>query len=83
MKKELTIFDKPRNVRILLVCFYISLGVLLIADFFIHKHAAFGWEAYPDFFAAYGFISCVLLIYIAKLLRRLIKRSEDYYRDGQ
>ena len=83
MKKELTIFDKPRNVRILLVCFYISLGILLIADFFIHKHAEFPWEAYPDFFAAYGFISCVLLIYIAKLLRRLVKRGEDYYRDGQ
>ncbi|MFW5937130.1 MAG: hypothetical protein ACOCS6_03645 [Desulfosalsimonas sp.] len=79
MKKELTIFDKPRNVRILLVCFYISLGILLIADFFIHKHAAFGWEAYPSFFAAYGFISCVLFIYAAKLLRRLVKRSEDYY----
>lgn len=82
MKKELTSFDKPGNVRILLICFYISLGVLLIADFFIDKHAEFPWEAYPDFFAAYGFISCVLLIYIAKLLRRLVKRREDYYQDG-
>jgi hypothetical protein len=27
----------------------------------------------------YGFISCVLLIYIAKILRHFIRRKEDYY----
>jgi len=80
MKKELKIFDNPRNVKILLLFFYFSLAVLLVIDFFIDKHAVFGWEGYPDFFAAYGFISCVLLIYIAKLLRRFVKRGEDYYK---
>lgn len=88
MKRELKIFDNPRNVRILLICFYAALGVLLLVDFFIHKHPAFGWEGYPNFFAAYGFVSCVLLIYIAKLLRLLVKRDEAYYekrpdRDGE
>jgi len=79
MKKELKIFDNPGNVKILLICFYISLAILLVVDFFIHKHAAFEWEGYPNFFAAYGFISCVLLIYIAKLLRLWVKRDENYY----
>ena len=79
MKKELKIFDKPRNVKILLVFFYLSLVVLLVIDFFVHKHAEFPWEGYPDFFAAYGFISCVALIYIAKLLRLFVKRDENYY----
>lgn len=81
MKKEITIFDKPRNVKILLLCFYASLGILLATDFFIEKHVAFGWEGYPDFFAAYGFISCVVLICITKLLRLLLKRDERYYED--
>lgn len=81
MKKELTIFDKPRNVKILLTCFYASLGILLAIDFFIEKHAAFGWEGYPDFFAAYGFISCVVLVCLTKLLRLLVKRDEHYYED--
>jgi hypothetical protein len=31
------------------------------------------------FFAVYGFISCVSLIFIAKALRLLVKRKEDYY----
>ncbi len=79
MKKELTLFDNPRNVKRLLVCFYISLVVLLAADFFIHKHADFPWEGWTNFFAAYGFVSCVLLIFIAKVIRLIIRRSEDYY----
>jgi hypothetical protein len=79
MKKELKIFDKPENVKRLLKFFYASLILLLIIDFFIHKHAEFPWEGVPDFFAAYGFISCVLLIFIAKLLRIFIKRKENHY----
>ena len=79
MKKELTIFDNPRNVKRLLVIFYASLVVLLVVDFFVHKHADFAWEEATDFYAVYGYASCVLLIFIAKLLRVFIKRDEKYY----
>ena len=78
-KKHL--FDSPRNVKSLLWLFYASLGVLLVIDFFIHKHPDFPWEAKANFCAAYGFVSCVGLIFIAKLVRRLVQRDEDYY-DG-
>ncbi len=79
MKKELKIFDKPENVKRLLGIFYASLVVLLIVDFFIHKHAEFPWEESPVFFAAYGFVSCVVVIFTAKLLRVFTKRDEKYY----
>lgn len=79
MKKELKIFDKPENVKRFLAIFYISLVVLLIIDFFIHRHAEFPWEGAHDFFAVYGFVSCVLLIFIAKVLRIFVKRDETYY----
>ena len=79
MKKELKIFDKPKNVQRLLYIFYASLVVLLIVDFFIHKHADFPWEAATNFFAVYGFVSCVALIFIAKVLRKIVKRKENYY----
>jgi len=81
IKKELTIFDKPENVKKLLFVFFVVLAALLIADFFIHKHADFPWEARTNFFAVYGFISYVGLIYISKLLRPFLKRKEDYYED--
>jgi len=77
--KELKIFDKPKNVQRLLFIFYGSLVVLLIIDFFIHKHADFPWEAATNFFAVYGFVSCVALIFIAKILRKIVKRKENYY----
>lgn len=79
MKKELTIFDKPENGKRLFRIFYASLVVLLIIDFFVHKHAEFHWDGAPVFLAVYGFISCVLLIFMAKLLRIFLKRDENYY----
>ena len=79
MKRELKIFDRPENVKRLLGFFYALLVVLLLVDFFIHKHAEFPWESAPGFLAAYGFVSCVGLIFAAKLLRIFIKRDEDYY----
>jgi len=79
MKKELKLFDKPQNVNRFLFIFYLCLLALLLIDPFIHKHAEFGWEAVPEFYAAYGFVSCVLLIFIAKMLRWWVKRDEHYY----
>lgn len=79
MKRELKIFDKPENVKRFLGFFYASLVVLLIIDFFIHKHAYFPWEGIPNFFAFYGFVSCVALIFIARILRMILKRDEEYY----
>jgi len=79
MKKELKIFDKPENVKRFLGFFYVSLVVLLIVDIINHKLAEFPWVDAPEFFAVYGFVSCVGLIFIAKVLRIFIKRDEHYY----
>jgi len=79
MKRELKIFDKPDNVKRLLRVFYASLVVLVLLDFVIHKHAEFPWEGRFGFFPTYGFVSCAALIFIARGLRRLIRRDEDYY----
>ena len=69
-------FDKPEHFRLFLRLFFAALGMLLIADLFIDKHAEFPWEETPCFFAAYGYISCVVLVLVAKVLRRLIRKDE-------
>ena len=79
MKRELKIFDNPQTVKRFLLFFYVALLVLLLADFFVHKHGDFPWEGAPWFFAVYGFVSCVALIFIAKVIRLVVKRKEDYY----
>lgn len=78
-KKALTIFDSPRNRRRVRWTLFGVCLLLLLLDFFIPKHGEFYWEKAPNFFAGYGFISCVSLIFIARLLRKILKRDEGYY----
>ncbi|MEK6766856.1 MAG: hypothetical protein AABY49_11605 [Planctomycetota bacterium] len=78
--KEINIFDKPRNVKILLTLLFGGCLALLIVNFFAPKHSHFPWEEWSGFYAAYGFVACVTLVLAAKhILRRIVKRSEDYY----
>jgi hypothetical protein len=74
------VWDDINNVRILLRVFF-SLCVLLFGvDFVVHKHAHMPWEAWPGFYAIYGFVACVILVLVSKyVLRPLVKREENYY----
>lgn len=72
-------FDKKENLVLFLRIFYASLVVLLVLDLFVAKHPYFGFDGTPSFSAAYGFISCVLLVLIAKVLRVLLMREENHY----
>jgi hypothetical protein len=73
-------FDDPKNVKGFFWLFYMLLGFFTIGELFIHKHTYFPWEKYPFFFAAFGFVSFVIMILFSKyVLRPLIKRKENYY----
>lgn len=76
------IFDKPGNVRRLLYVLYSICALLLAIEFLYHRHPQHAGDDWPGFYAAYGFIGCVLLVLIAKLLRRFLKRPENYYDEG-
>ena len=73
------LFDNPRNVSRLLSGFYIVCGILFVADFIVHRHTVHPWESVPGFYAIYGFVACVLLVVVAKEMRKLLMRKEDYY----
>lgn len=75
------VFDKPANVRRVLLLLYAVCTLLLLADFVLHRHIEHPLEGLPGFYAVYGFVGCVSLVIVAKELRRLVMRSEDYY-DG-
>ena len=73
-------FEKPKNVRIVSWICLATLGILLIADFLIHKHGHFAWEEWPQFFAVFGFVAFVFVVFFAKyILRPIVGRREDYY----
>jgi len=72
-------FDKPNNIKWLLRGFYAICILLVIADFIIHRHVGLAWEKIPAFYAIYGFVACVILVILAKELRKIVMRKEDYY----
>lgn len=81
MKKPITFFDQPENIRRIILGFFFALAVLLLAEWVVTAHPHFEWEAMPFFSAAYGFVACVGVIFTAKGLRRVLGRPEAYYED--
>jgi hypothetical protein len=78
-----------RGARIALVALHIaavvSVLVELVRPFPADAHAVERTHML-DFlasYAIYGFVACVILVLIGRVLRRLVIRPEDYYRGGE
>ena len=71
--------DDKRNVDKLVWALVLVCAGLILADLFYHKHVHFEFESWFGFFGWYGFICCIGLVLVAKEMRRLVKRDEDYY----
>lgn len=69
--------------RFFWIVFFIGLVVSLILDVLwlrsglLHYH--FSFQYFPQFFALFGFIGCMVLILIAKGMGHFISKDEDYY----
>lgn len=72
-------FDKPENISKILKVFYAICILLVVADFIVHRHIYHTWEQVPAFYAIYGFVGCVVLVLIAKAMRKVLMKKEDYY----
>ena len=82
------VFDDPKNIKLLIRIFFVCCAILLIIDlpFIHHRHLSFAdgvmpLEGWFGFYAFYGFVACVLLVLAAKVMRKVLMRSEEYY-DG-
>ncbi len=72
-------FDKPANVRLVFSAFYVVCAVLVVLELVVHRHEVHPWERLIAFYPLYGFVGIVVLVLLAKLLRRVAMRPEDYY----
>jgi len=84
-KEPIGWMDKPHVVKRLFTILYVIAGMLLVAELVLgkateHAHPA---EWPPFFYAIYGFLSFWFLVLLAKPMRKLLIRSEDYYERGQ
>lgn len=75
-------FDSAKNIRGVIHCLYGCCAVLLLLEFFIHRHSVHSWEQLWGFYPLYGFVACVALVFAAKWLRTWLMRPEDYYQAG-
>lgn len=71
--------DNPRNVDKIYYGLWVVCALVVLADLFYEKHGYFHFEHWIGFHGAFGFIACVALVVLAKQMRRLLIRSEDYY----
>ncbi len=72
---------RPKTIRKLWIGGGIVLALLIVADFFIHGHPAFGIDGTFGFYGWYGLLACLAMVVIAKALGVLLKRRETYYED--
>lgn len=75
-------FDDPNNLRRVLRIFYSICAGLLLLDFVHHRHVIHAWESMWGFYAVFGFVACVVLVLVAKEMRKVVMRDEDYYEDS-
>lgn len=75
------IFDDPRNVRLVIRSLFVACALLVGLDLIVHRHAEHPLEEIFAFYAIYGFVACVLLVLLAKEMRKLLMRGEEYYGD--
>ncbi len=87
--------DQPENVKKIIRWFYGLCALIILADLIFslgwHKHAALSAdsalhsvETLPAFYGVYGFLACVGLVYVSKLMRgwkgkNILMREEDYW----
>ncbi len=71
--------EQPATVNKIVYAVWGICALLVVAEFFYEKHPHFGFDGWFGFYAGFGFLSYCTIVLSAKALRRLLKRSEDYY----
>jgi hypothetical protein len=70
---------RPATIRKLWWGFSIVLALTVAAQFFIYVKGYFTTDGWFGFGAAFGFLSCLAMVLVAKALGFVLKRGEDYY----
>jgi hypothetical protein len=74
-------YDNPKNIKRTIYALYAVCLLALLGDFVVYRHVDHPWEGLFGFYGIYGFVACVILVLVAKELRKILMRGEDYYDD--
>ncbi|MEM5787064.1 MAG: hypothetical protein AAGU11_07075 [Syntrophobacteraceae bacterium] len=72
-------FDKPSTKRALWILLWGACATTVALEFLAAPEAHFEFGRFMGFNALFGFVSCAVLILLAKGLGFFLKRREGYY----
>ena len=71
---------RPATIRWIWRISLVVLAITVLLQLAIKVKGYFGIDGWIGFGAAYGFLSCLAMVLVAKGLGFVLKRDEDYYR---
>lgn len=78
-RDEKHLFDNPTMVRKVLLVLVAGCVLLLLGELVIHRHVSTDMESVFGFYALSGFAAGAILVLVAREMRKVVMRSEDYY----
>lgn len=73
-------FERPRNINGMITALaIICLGLVLADLFYTNPHPHFDLETSFGFQAWFGFVAFVVIVFLGRVLRLIVRRKEDYY----
>ena len=70
---------RPETIRWIWRISIVVLAITVLLQLVIKVKGYFGIDGWIGFGAAYGFLSCLVMVLVAKGLGFVLKRDEDYY----
>lgn len=68
-----------KHEKLIMAIYGVALITVIVAGLTIEWHTVYYFQEITAFYAIYGFVAFVFLIYMAKGLRPLLQKKEDYY----
>jgi hypothetical protein len=72
---------RPETIRKLWIGGYAILALTVLAQIPLTMHGYFEFDEWLGFSAIYGFLCCVAMVLLAKVLGGVLKRKDSYYDD--
>ena len=74
---------RPESIQLLWRIFWAILALTVVLQLVVKVKGSFGIDGWFGFGAAFGFLCCVAMVVVAKVLGYILKRDENYYRGEQ
>ncbi len=74
---------RPSTIRLLWWVFAAVLALSVAAQWLFPVKGKFGVDGWFGFGAVFGFLSCLAMVLFAKAQGWVLKRGDEYYREGR